>query len=84
MPTLIFTRDAIKELRGMPARDRDRMLVRLDDYAASPDDARHDVLPLAGEPGGFRLRSGDWRALFTLQGSEMTVYRIRHRREAYR
>ena len=40
--------------------------------------------PLAGEPEGFRLRAGDWRALFTLSGAEMTVYRIRHRREAYR
>ena len=40
--------------------------------------------PLKGTPGDFRLRSGDWRALFTVSRDEMTVYRIGHRREVYR
>jgi len=33
---------------------------------------------------GFRLRFGDWRALFTITDGAMVVYCIRHRREAYR
>ena len=41
-------------------------------------------MPLKGTPGGFRLRSGDWRALFTVSGVEMRVYRIGRRREVYR
>jgi mRNA interferase RelE/StbE len=84
MLNLTYTRAAVKELRAMPAPDRERMRRRLNAYAADPDAPGHDVLPLAGEPGGFRLRSGDWRALFRMDGLEMTVYRIRHRREVYR
>lgn len=84
MLILSFTRGAMKELRGLPAYDRKRVLDRLDAYAADPEAPGHDVRPLAADPEGFRLRCGDWRALFTLQGSEMTIYRIRHRREAYR
>jgi mRNA-degrading endonuclease RelE of RelBE toxin-antitoxin system len=53
-------------------------------YAASPDAAGQNVKPLRGTPGDFRLRSGDWRALFTVSEREMTVYRIGRRREVYR
>ena len=84
MPSLTYTRAAMKELRAMPAPDRERLRIRLNAYADDPAAPGHDALPLAGEPGRFRLRSGDWRALFTLTEAEMTVYRIRHRREAYR
>ena len=84
MVSLTFSRAARRDLRALPARDRERVLDRLDAYAADPEAPGHDVRPLAGEPEGFRLRAGDWRALFTLSGAEMTVYRIRHRREAYR
>jgi len=32
----------------------------------------------------YRLRVGNWRALFSIEGDRIVVYRIRHRREAYR
>jgi mRNA interferase RelE/StbE len=56
----------------------------LEAYAVASDAAGHGVVPLEGVSGGFRLRSGDWRALFTVKGDEMAVYRIGHRREVYR
>jgi mRNA interferase RelE/StbE len=34
--------------------------------------------------GAFRLRSGDYRVLFTLQGNVMRIFGVRHRSEAYR
>jgi mRNA interferase RelE/StbE len=36
--------------------------------------------------GGYRLRVGDWRVLFTLDGTvlRVTVVRVAHRREVYR
>jgi mRNA interferase RelE/StbE len=82
--SLTLTRRALRDLRGLPATDRQRMIVRLEAYAATPDAAGHDVIPLEGIRGAFRLRSGDWRALFTVSGDEMAVYRIGHRREVYR
>jgi mRNA interferase RelE/StbE len=32
----------------------------------------------------FRMRAGDWRALFEVAGDRVIVYRILHRKEAYR
>jgi mRNA interferase RelE/StbE len=81
---LTLTRRALRDLRFLPAADRRRMMERLESYAAAPDATGHDVIPLKGTPSGFRLRTGDWRALFTVSGDEMTVYRIGHRREVYR
>jgi len=36
--------------------------------------------------GGYRLRVGDWRVVFTLDGTvlRVTVVRVAHRREVYR
>jgi mRNA interferase RelE/StbE len=84
MLSLVFTTRARRDLRSLPAVDRQRMTDRLKAYAAAPDAAGHDVVRLAGKPEGFRLRSGDWRALFTVSGDEMKVYRVGHRREIYR
>jgi mRNA-degrading endonuclease RelE of RelBE toxin-antitoxin system len=44
-----------------------------------------DIEPLHGElVGGFRLRVGDYRVLFTLVDNAMRIFGVRHRREAYR
>jgi mRNA-degrading endonuclease RelE of RelBE toxin-antitoxin system len=44
-----------------------------------------DVEPLHGEmAGAFRLRLGDYRALFSLTEDSMRIFGVRHRREAYR
>ena len=42
-----------------------------------------DVKRLTGQPPRFRLRVGDYRVLFRMEGDTMKVYRVAHRREAY-
>jgi len=84
MLSLAYTRRALKDLAELPAADSKRIRERLKAYAAAPDAVGQDVTPLKGVAGDFRLRSGDWRALFTVSGDEMIVYRIGHRREVYR
>jgi mRNA interferase RelE/StbE len=44
-----------------------------------------DVNALHGDmAGAFRLRLGDYRVLFTLQGDAIRIFGVRHRSEAYR
>ena len=43
-----------------------------------------DVKRLTNFSPEYRLRVGDYRALFEVEGSAIVVYRIIHRREAYR
>ena len=47
-------------------------------------DLRGDVKHLSNHMPEYRMRAGDWRALFEVAGDRVVVYRILHRREAYR
>lgn len=42
-----------------------------------------DVKRLVNYSPGWRLRMGDWRVLFELEGQRLVVHRIVHRSEAY-
>jgi mRNA interferase RelE/StbE len=49
------------------------------------NDLRGDVKRLTDFTPEYRLRIGDYRALFEIeQSNHVVVYRIRHRREVYR
>lgn len=42
------------------------------------------VTEMIGEPGAWRLRKGDWRAIFVIEGADVVVTRVGNRREIYR
>ena len=48
------------------------------------DNLKGDVKHLTDSTPEFRLRVGDYRVLFEIEGETIIIYRIRHRREAYR
>lgn len=81
---LKLTRRAVKELRALPPGDRRRMADRLKAHAEEPNGCANVVALQQYIPGGYRLRSGRWRALFTVDGDEMVVHHIRSRTGAYR
>jgi mRNA-degrading endonuclease RelE of RelBE toxin-antitoxin system len=59
-------------------------LERLEGIAAAPEALHLGVTALSGEPGAYRLRQGDWRAVFRIENGDVMVDRIAHRREVYR
>jgi len=42
-----------------------------------------DVKRLTNATPEFRLRVGDYRILFEVEGDKVIVYRVRHRKDAY-
>jgi mRNA interferase RelE/StbE len=81
---LILLRPAVKEFLAMPKRERDQMKNRLEAIASDPDGTHPSVIAMRGEPAGrFRVRQGDWRAIYTLIDRDVVVIRIAHRREVY-
>ena len=81
---LVILPRAQKDLAGLPHADRDRIKAKIEAYAATPADPRHDVVALVGTRFGFRLRAGDWRAILAIEDGRIEVTRVLHRREAYR
>jgi len=74
-----FEKAAVRTLRKMPAKDRDAMIAKLETFATT---GAGDVKKLKGSDD-YRLRHGDWRAIFEIAGN-IVVVRIAHRREVYR
>ncbi|HEX9781870.1 MAG TPA: type II toxin-antitoxin system RelE/ParE family toxin [Opitutaceae bacterium] len=72
---------AEKDLKAMSLPDRIRMVERL---RWLEDNLRGDVKRLSNHFPEYRMRVGDWRALFEVAGDCVVVYRILHRKEAYR
>jgi mRNA interferase RelE/StbE len=76
---------AIKDLKAIDAKARQRIIAKIVQYADAPASLANKVIHLTGSPF-YRLRVGDYRVIFSLNGevaTVMTVTRVRHRREAY-
>jgi mRNA interferase RelE/StbE len=71
---------AIRDMKRFPREDTFRILDRIEDLRG---DLAGDVKRLTGHTLEFRLRVGDYRVLFDVEGARVIVRRIRHRREAY-
>ncbi len=83
---LILSRGAVKDLAGLPSRDRSALLQKLRDFANEPFGGHPWALPMRGRHDAVRVRQGDWRAVCRIdRDSELiTVEFVANRREAYR
>jgi mRNA interferase RelE/StbE len=83
---LVIEKRAQRRLLQMPAKLRTAMLNRLKAIAGDPFARHSNVKPLRDEPNAFRLRQGDWRALYRVHRTtqEVRVYVIETRARAYR
>ena len=73
---------AIKDLRSLSTQNAGRVA---DALARLADDLSGDVKRLTDHSPEYRLRVGSYRVLFEIEnGSCVMVYRVVHRREAYR
>ena len=71
---LLLSPAVVKALMGMPKRERAQLKARLDAIAAKPDAPHASVAALQGEPRGrFRVRQGDYRAVFRIDGEDVVV-----------
>ena len=76
---------AIKDMRRLAARDRERIITKIEQYAEDPVSLASQVTALTGSDYR-RLRVGHHRVMFTIEHGEsstLIILRIRHRREAY-
>ena len=76
---------AIRDMRRLDARDRERIIAKIEQYARDSASLANQVVTLTG--GKYRrLRVGSHRVIFNIEHNETTiiiVLRVRHRREAY-
>ena len=72
---------AIKDLKGLPKTEGKKIIEKL---RLLEGDLQGNVKRLTNYTPEYRLRVGDWRILFEVDNKKIIVYRIRHRKEAYK
>jgi len=78
-----WTEGAVKDLEKLGKPIAQRILRRLAWF--SKNFQRVVPEPLTGEfKGTFKLRIGDWRAVYTVEGKTIVIQFIGHRREIYK
>ena len=76
-----FKPRAVKDIATFPSRIQARILARIEEMSNT---LSGDVKRLTDSAPEYRLRVGEYRVLFEIEGKAIIIYRIRHRREAYR
>jgi mRNA interferase RelE/StbE len=80
--TLIYTQRAERDVAGLDAQTKERIGRTLLRYQEEP--LRYAEKLSDPILGTYRFRVGDYRVIFDLEGTEIVVLRIGHRREIYR
>ena len=84
MYKVFLIESAQKQIRSLPKKETPDILAVIRSLAKSP--RPHKCKKLIGTTDQYRLRKGDYRIIYTIsdKAKEVTVFRVRHRREAYR
>jgi mRNA-degrading endonuclease RelE of RelBE toxin-antitoxin system len=75
-----ISKKAREQLRALPKEQRRNIGWRMEEMR---EDLRGDVLKLQAKGNYYRLRVGNFRALFLLAGDAIQVYAVKDRKEAY-
>lgn len=78
---LEFKPRAVKDLKELSVADQVRLLKRIENLE---NDLEGNVKRLTNVTPDFRLRVGYYRVLFEVKEDRVIIYRVRHRKDAYR
>jgi mRNA interferase RelE/StbE len=79
---LVYTHRAIRDLDELDASVKQRIGKTLLRYELDP--LPHAEPLKQSELGSYRFRIGDYRVVFDLEGDQIVILRVGHRREIYR
>ncbi len=79
---LVYTQRAIKDVQGLEPSLKKRIGKTLKRYEKDPLNFAEKLT----DPrlGTYRFRVGDYRVIFDIEGDEIVILRIGHRRDIYR
>ncbi|HEY5932735.1 MAG TPA: type II toxin-antitoxin system RelE/ParE family toxin [Nitrospira sp.] len=79
---LVYTHRAVKDLDALDTSVKRRIGNTLQRYEQHP--LSHAEPLKQSELGSYRFRIGDYRVVFDLEGEQIVVLRVGHRRDIYK
>ena len=78
---LVISNRFRRDLRRLPADAHRRVLTALETLEQNP----HEGTKLTNVTlGAWRIRVGEYRIRYDIEGNQVLLYRVRHRRDIYR
>jgi len=81
---IIFSKEAKNDIQKLDVAVKKRLKKKLEHIALSSDIASLAKRLVHFDDADYRLRIGDYRMTFDLDGDIIAVIRIRHRKDVYR
>ena len=79
---LVYTRRAVRDIEKLDPSIRQRIGKSLLRYESDP--IKYAEKLTDPELGSYRFRIGDYRAIFDIEGQDIVILRVGHRRELYK
>ena len=75
-----FKPTSVKDLKKIDKKNQKVIINKIEKMS---DNFTGDIKKLTNFTPEYRLRIGDYRVLFEIEGNNIIVYRIKHRKESY-
>jgi len=82
--TIIFSEEAVQDIKRLDTVVKKRLQKKLQAVAESKDVHQISKKLIHHESGQYRIRIGNFRIIFDLDGNLLYILRVRHRKEVYR
>nr|QNO55775.1 toxin RelE3 [Methanosarcinales archaeon ANME-1 ERB7] len=81
MYKVVFTKRALKDLENIDKKMQNRIAIKLKGYAKESFISTRKLI--SQKIGTYRFRIGDYRVIFDIDGENIVILRIGHRRDIY-
>jgi len=83
---ITYEKQAIKTLAKMPAKIAKQIVTKINDFAKNKAKSNMNIKAMKGVENGYRLRQGNWRAIFIIEikKDKLRVIAIKPRGGAYK
>jgi mRNA interferase RelE/StbE len=79
---ILYTKTAVSDIKQLDIVVKKRLKKKIETFAKNP--IKHAKKLIHFSIGSYRWRVGDYRIIFDIEGKNLVILRIRHRRESYK
>lgn len=79
---IVLTQRALKDLESIDKKTKNRIVAKLKEYAKEP--LKHARKLISPRIGTYRFRIGNYRIIFDINGKNIVILRIGHRKSIYK
>lgn len=82
--TLLYKKPAVKAIRKLPPQIQKRIKLKLEWFIAQPDPVVFAEPLTKPADAQYRFKVGTYRILFDVEGNNIVVLLVQHRKDVYR